>query len=81
MSLIDAIEWTAGKLIVNAGRLRANRADPGDAHEMRHLYAALRAGDSTPCGRNGVDCHLDRGLIHDFNLPSHPTDPIGGARK
>jgi hypothetical protein len=63
--LIRFMEWMAGKLILNSGRLRSRRGDSDDAHEMRHLYAALRAGDSTPCD-HGRDCHLDRALIHDF---------------
>lgn len=65
---IDFAEQLAGHLLYESGKRRIARADLDDAHETRHLFAALRAGDSSPCGRAGRDCHLDAALIHDFNV-------------
>jgi hypothetical protein len=44
-----------GKALVWLGR-RAHRRD--DVHELRHMLAAVRAGNSAPCTRDGY-CHLD----------------------
>ena len=68
---IDEMEAEAGRLLVAAGKARAERGDPDDAHEMRHLFAAVLAGNSSPCG-NGADCVLDAALmrrLHDANRP------------
>lgn len=51
-------EWLAGKLLVRSARLRFARLDPEDAHELRHLWACLHAGNSSSCER-GAACHLD----------------------
>lgn len=51
-----------GKALVWLGR-RAHRRD--DAHELRHMVAAVRAGNSAPCAADGL-CHLDdatRGVV------------------
>jgi len=56
---IDEIEWLAGKLLVVAARLRADRMASGDAHEMRHLLAAVEWGNSDECGPIGEHCILD----------------------
>ena len=44
------------KLMLRAARLRLRRNEFGDQHEIRHLYAAVSAGDSTACTDQ---CHLD----------------------
>ena len=54
-------EWLVGKLIVRSARLRAHRLGPDDAHEFRHLHAAILAGNSSPC--EDGQCHLDRDLM------------------
>jgi hypothetical protein len=59
-------EWLAGKLIVRSARVRAHRSGPGDAHELRHLWAAINAGNSDGC-EDGAKCHLDR-----LTLPTYP---------
>lgn len=56
---LDAIEAQAGRLLVEAARIRSTRLGPDDAHELRHLWAAINAGNSDPCGVNGESCHLD----------------------
>jgi hypothetical protein len=60
---LDAIEQEAGRLLVEAARIRAARLGPDDAHELRHLWAAINAGNSDPCGANGESCHLDVAAI------------------
>ena len=60
---IRLYEWLAGNLIVRSARLRARRMGPDDAHEFRHLHAAILAGNSSPCAPGGADCHLDRDLM------------------
>lgn len=40
--------------------------DRNDAHEFRHIYAAIRAGNSQPCEESDC-CHLD--------TSSHPPLP------
>lgn len=60
---LDAIEQEAGHLLVGAARIRAARLGPDDAHELRHLWAAINAGNSDPCGVNGEPCHLDVAAI------------------
>lgn len=75
--MIRFYEWAAGKLIVRAARARGRRGGPGDAHELRHLLAAITAGNSDPCD-GGRTCHLDAALmrkIHDANFGSHPVSP------
>ena len=58
---IGLSEHLAGKLLVRSARLRAHRGGPNDAHELRHIGAAIEAGNSDPCDE-GRDCHLDRAL-------------------
>lgn len=65
MSRVLFYEWLAGKLIVRSARLRARRAGKGDAHELRHLWAAINAGNSDPCF-GGAICHLDRNVTPTF---------------
>lgn len=64
--MIVFIEWAAGKLMVLAGHLRYRRGATNDPHEVRHLYAALRAGNSDPCGPNGANCHLDQAALIEY---------------
>jgi hypothetical protein len=48
---------------------------PDDAHEMRHLLAAITAGNSSPCDE-GRSCHLDAALmqrLHDANFGPDPA--------
>lgn len=71
-------EWLVGKLIVRSAKLRAHRCGPDDAHELRHLLAAITAGNSSPCG--GGECHLDKALmqrLHDANWPPRPIPEFG----
>lgn len=56
MSRIRIYEWLAGKLIVRSARLRASRMNPEDAHELRHLWAAINSGNSDGCADG---CQLD----------------------
>jgi ferredoxin len=56
---VEAMEAEAGRLLVQSARVRASRLEPDDAHELRHLWAAINAGNSDPCGENGATCHLD----------------------
>lgn len=63
MSRIRFYEWLAGKLLVMSARLRARRADGlSDAHEIRHIGAALYAGNSDSCA-DGRRCFLDDALV------------------
>lgn len=74
MNRIDLYEQLAGKLLVWSARLRMKRGGADDAHEVRHLYAALLAGNSSPCAIGGADCHLDRDTmrkLHDATWPGH----------
>lgn len=59
--MIRFYEWLAGKLLVRSARARLRRSGPDDAHEIRHLYAAVNAGNSDPC--KGGSCHLDEALM------------------
>lgn len=56
---LDVAEQTAGHLLYYAGLHRAERGAPehDDIHEVRHLAAALTAGNSSPCLEG--TCHLD----------------------
>ena len=54
------MEAEAGRLLVESARIRAARLGPDDAHELRHLWAAINAGNSDPCGET---CHLDADAI------------------
>lgn len=56
----ERMEAWAGLLLVEAARKRLARSGPNDAHELRHLLAAVEAGNSDPCGPNGEACSLDR---------------------
>lgn len=63
-------EWLAGKLLTEAARLRAKRNRADDAHELRHLLAAVTAGNSYQCDKR--PCFLTRELLqtlHDGNWP------------
>lgn len=65
-------ERIAGKLLVRSARLRAKRGAPNDAHELRHLYAAIKAGDSSGCEYR---CTVDPAPFHQgspLNRYQHP---------
>jgi len=66
---IKDIEWIAGKLLVVSAKLRKDRMAPGDAHEMRHLLAAVEGGNSDGCGPIGEDCILDREAYRRWRPP------------
>lgn len=55
--MIRLYEWLAGKLIVRAYKARTERGGPEDAHEIRHLYAAVWTGNSDHCTK--AMCSLD----------------------
>jgi hypothetical protein len=57
MNRIRLYERIAGRLLVRVVRLRARRGNPEDAHELRHLWAAVNAGTSDGC--DGAACTLD----------------------
>lgn len=61
------MEAEAGRLLVASAKLRVERAGPGDAHELRHLWAAINAGNSDPCGESGESCHLDAAAIKSWS--------------
>lgn len=75
VAVIHFYEWLAGKLLVRAAKARARRSNGlEDAHELRHLLAAVTAGNSSPCA-GGRSCHLDAqtmGRLHDANFRQHP---------
>lgn len=67
---VTLYEWLAGKLLTEAARLRAKRNGPDDAHELRHLLAAITAGNSYQC--DSRPCFLTRDLmkaLHDGTWP------------
>lgn len=66
MTRIRAYEWLAGKLLVRSALLRAARMLPEDAHELRHLWAALNSGNSDGCAE-GSACILDRDALSQFS--------------
>lgn len=51
-------EWAAGRLLLSSYKARMRRAAPCDAHELRHIQAAIEAGNSDPCD-DGRRCSLD----------------------
>jgi hypothetical protein len=53
----ESLEETAGRMLVQSARLRMARASREDAHEVRHIEAALRAGNSDECEPG--NCALD----------------------
>ena len=53
----EAVEWLAGKLLVLSATQRVARGGPDDAHEIRHLHAALEAGNTD--GDDPAACRLD----------------------
>ena len=52
----EALEAKAGKMLVEAARLRLARGGLNDAHEVRHLYAAIQYGNSDD---ENDGCRLD----------------------
>lgn len=56
--MIRFYEWLAGRLLLRSARARARRDDPQDAHELRHIVAAVAAGNSDGCD-GGRLCVLD----------------------
>jgi hypothetical protein len=60
----ERLEWLAGKMLVASARRRVRRMGPDDAHEVRHLYAALVAGNSSDCDPSS--CKRDRDAIEAY---------------
>jgi hypothetical protein len=54
----EDIEAQCGHMLVDAARLRMKRGAPGDAHEIRHLHAAITWGNTDDC--DPAACKLDR---------------------
>lgn len=50
----EDLEYIAGKLLVASAQKRKERDGPQDAHEIRHLQAAVVYGDSTTCYENNL---------------------------
>ena len=63
---IDRTEALIGQLIVAAASARLFRDDmhEDDLHEARHLYAAIKAGNSDDC--DAGSCILDRQALADW---------------
>lgn len=78
---VPLYEWAAGKLLVRSAKARARRANGlDDSHEIRHLFAAVLAGNSDPCD-GGRNCHLDDALMGRLRLASFPVeDPMDGVQ-
>lgn len=75
-------EQFAARLLTESARRRLRRSDTNDAHEVRHLFAAILAGNSDPCGMTGAYCHLDRrtlNALHDASFPSEPFIDVDSA--
>lgn len=66
-------ERIAGKLLVRSGRFRAKRAARNDPHEIRHLYAAIKAGDSSGCEYR---CTLDPTRYHQGDRTNRYQHPL-----
>lgn len=64
---IDRTEQLVGRLIVGAAAARMHRDEPAadDMHEVRHLYAAVKAGNSDDC--DASSCILDCQALADWN--------------
>jgi hypothetical protein len=74
----EQMEAEAGRLLVEAARARHERSGPDDAHELRHLFAAIHAGNSDPC--RDV-CTLDDEVLrrlHDLTYPEWRNKPFAG---
>lgn len=54
--LINSLEQLAGRMLVWSAKLRAKRGLPRDRHELRHIEAALAAGNSEDCAQRA--CRL-----------------------
>lgn len=63
---IERAERLIGHLLRDAARARLLRdhRQADDLHEARHLYAALKAGDSSECDET---CALDRTALADWH--------------
>lgn len=75
-------EQLAGRLLTESARRRLRRGDTNDAHEVRHLFAAILAGNSSPCGMTGAYCHLDRrtlDALHDASFPGERFIDVDSA--
>lgn len=59
----EALEKEAGRLLVAAAKARLERGGPNDAHEVRHLYAAIQYGNSDD---ETDGCRLDTQLVADY---------------
>jgi len=53
----EEMEGDAGTLLSKAYLARMERGDPQDAHEMRHIHAAVKAGNTDDC--DPAACKLD----------------------
>lgn len=58
----EELEYRAGKMLVESARLRSERMGPDDVHEMRHLLAAVEAGNTD--GEEPGACPLDAVARH-----------------
>ncbi len=74
----EQMEAEAGRLLVEAARARHMRNGPDDAHELRHLFAAIHIGNSDPCN---AMCTLDDAILrrlHDLTYPDMRNEPFAG---
>ena len=58
----EQMEAEAGRLLVRAYKARAERGDSQDAHEMRHILAAVETGNTDDC--DPAACKLDVQALH-----------------
>jgi hypothetical protein len=66
----EDIEAQCGHMLVDAARLRMKRGAPGDAHEIRHLHAAITWGNTDDC--DPAACKLDRLARAEAAVPDDP---------
>lgn len=71
-------EWLAGWLLLHSFRWRGKRQAPEDAHEMRHILAALTTGDTDTC--NPANCKLDQEAFKYWREFWEGEKPKGGRR-
>lgn len=78
----EETEALAGRLLVAAARERAARGAPADAHELRHLWAAINAGNSDVCD-GGSACQLDSRALAEWsrNYPRAYAPPAVAANR
>jgi hypothetical protein len=71
----EDIEAQCGHMLVDAARLRMKRGAPGDAHEIRHLHAAITWGNTDDC--DPAACKLDRLARAEAAVPDDPFHYTG----